>query len=143
MNTIKKWKTVSSFSSLILHSVSFLLWRKIITGSRPNTLRVFLMGRSGYPNKQGNWGGGGSPCKSRSLNFGDIQKVRSLKIPDFWPPSPLFALVHFREATPLPPQGTFVLARTHPLPSVFILVKFRENKLIMSTSIFGWTQHVF
>ena len=27
------------------------------------------MGRSGYPTKQGNWGGGGSPCKSKSLNF--------------------------------------------------------------------------
>ena len=37
--------------------------------SRPTTLRVFLMGRSGYPTKQGNWGGGGSPCKSKSLNF--------------------------------------------------------------------------
>ena len=37
--------------------------------SRPTTLRVFLMGRSGYPTKRGNWGGGGSPCKSKSLNF--------------------------------------------------------------------------
>ena len=27
------------------------------------------MGRSGYPTKRGNWGGGGSPCKSKSLNF--------------------------------------------------------------------------
>ena len=35
--------------------------------------------------------------------FGGIQKVRSLKIPEFWPPSPpapppplLFTLIHFR-----------------------------------------------
>ena len=34
-----------------------------------NHPRVFLMGRSGYPTKRGNWGGGGSPCKSKSLNF--------------------------------------------------------------------------
>ena len=27
------------------------------------------MGRSGYPTKRGNWGGGWSPCKSKSLNF--------------------------------------------------------------------------
>ena len=27
------------------------------------------MGRSGYPTKRGNWGGRGSPCKSKSLNF--------------------------------------------------------------------------
>ena len=33
------------------------------------TLTLFFMGRSGYPTKRGNWGGGGSPCKSKSLNF--------------------------------------------------------------------------
>ena len=27
LNTIKKWKIVSSFSSLILHAVNFLLWK--------------------------------------------------------------------------------------------------------------------
>ena len=73
--------------------------------------------------------------------FGDIQKVRSHKIPEIWPPppcSPMFVFEH-----PLPPPGTFVLARTPPLSSVSILVKFREKKLIMITSIFGWTQHVF
>ena len=37
--------------------------------SRPTTLRVFLMGRSGYPTKRGNQGGGGSHCKPKSLNF--------------------------------------------------------------------------
>ena len=63
LSTIKKWKIVSSFSSLILHAVNFLLWKKIITASRPTTLRVLLMGRSGCPTKRGNcdWvcGGGG------------------------------------------------------------------------------------
>ena len=37
--------------------------------SRPTTLRVFLMGRSGYPTKRRNWVVEGSPCKSESLNF--------------------------------------------------------------------------
>ena len=36
--------------------------------STPTTLRVFLMGRSGYTTKQGNWVVEGSPCKSESLN---------------------------------------------------------------------------
>ena len=57
------------------------------------------------------------------------------------PPPPLFTLVCFQAPPPL--QGTLVLARTHLSPSISILVKFREKKLIMSTSIFGWTQHVF
>ena len=35
LNTIKKWKIVSSFSSLILHAVNILPWKKIITVSRP------------------------------------------------------------------------------------------------------------
>ena len=71
LNTIKKQKIVSSFSSVILHAVNCLHWKKIITVSRPTILRVFLMGRSGYPppTKRGNWGWGGSPCKSKSLNF--------------------------------------------------------------------------
>ena len=44
--------------------------KNIITVSRPTTLRVFLMERSGCPTKQGNRGGGeGSPCKPKSLNF--------------------------------------------------------------------------
>ena len=65
--------------------------------------------------------------------FGDIRKIRSLKIPEFDPLSPpLFALPRFR----------FWLELTLS-PSISILVKFRENKLIMSTSIFGWTQRVF
>ena len=62
-------KIFSSLSSSTLHAVNVLLWKKITTVSRPTTLRVFLMGRSGYPTKRGNWGGGGSPCKSKSLNF--------------------------------------------------------------------------
>ena len=53
------------------------------------------------------------------IRLGDIHKVRSLKIPEFWPPPfPLFTLVHFGATPPLP-QGTFVLARTDPLPLNF------------------------
>ena len=59
--------------------------------------------------------------------FGDIRKIRSLKISEFDPPSPpLFALLRFR----------FWLELTLS-PSISVLVKFRENKLIMSTSIIG------
>ena len=51
---------------------------------------------------------------------GDIQKVRSLKIPEFWPtPAPLLALIRFKAPPPSPPLGTFILARTHPLPLNF------------------------
>ena len=66
-------------------------------------------------------------------SLGDIQKVRSLKIPEFWTPlTPclsLFVLEH------LSPQGTCSFWLELPLsPSISILVKFREKKL-MSTSI--------
>ena len=57
-------------------------------------------------------------------------------------PSPLFAHVRFRAPPPSPQVRLFWLEL--PLsPSISILVKFREKKLIMITSIFGWTQHVF
>ena len=61
-------------------------------------------------------------AKIRALLRADIQKVRSLKIPEFWAPPPSsFALIHFRAPPPpLPsPQGTFVSAWTHPLPLNF------------------------
>ena len=61
-------KIVSSFWSLTLHTVNFLLWKKIMTVSRPTTFRIFLMGRPGCPTKWGNWGQG-FPRKLKSLNF--------------------------------------------------------------------------
>ena len=61
-------KSVSTFWSLTLHAVNFLLWKKIITVSRPTTFKIFLMGRSGCPTKQGT-GKGGFPCKPKSLYF--------------------------------------------------------------------------
>ena len=74
--------------------------------------------------------------------LGDIQKVRSLKILEFWTPAtPLFALVCFR-APPPPKLYSFWLELTLS-PSICIPGKFREKKLIMSTSIFAWTQRVF
>ena len=48
----------------------------------------------------------------------------------------------FDPPTPPPPKvGSFWLELTLS-PSISILVKFREKKL-MITSIFGWTQRVF
>ena len=59
--------------------------------------------------------------------FGGIQKVRSLKIPEFWipPPPPFFALVHF-QASPL---GTLVLARTHPLTLNLYTCKIQRKEI--------------
>ena len=65
-------KIVSSFSSLTLHALNLLLWKKIISVRRPTSFRIFVMGRLGCPTKQRNWGGGeggGFPWKSKSLNF--------------------------------------------------------------------------
>ena len=71
--------------------------------------------------------------------FGDIQKVRSLKIPKFWPPPPplslFFILARFR--TPLPNKVRPFWLELTLSPSISILVKFRGKKL-MSTSIFAW-----
>ena len=63
------FKIISSFSSLILHAVNFLFWKKIITVSKSITLRVFLIKGSGYPTKRGNRRGRGSPRKCKSLIF--------------------------------------------------------------------------
>ena len=86
LNTIKKQKIVSCSSSLILRAVNFLLRKKIITVSRPTTLRIFPMGRSGYPTKGANWGGGGSPCKSKSSYFPLLleKNITYWEIPHIW-----------------------------------------------------------
>ena len=59
------------------------------------------------------------------------------------PRHPLFALVHFRAPPPPPPPPKARLFWLELSSSISILVKFRENKLMMSTSIFGRTQRVF
>ena len=58
--------------------------------------------------------------------LGDIQEVLSLKMQSFDPPTP---------PAPPPKVGSFWLELTLS-PSISILVKFREKKLITSTSIF-------
>ena len=64
--------------------------------------------------------------------------IRTFKIPKFWPlPPPLFALARFR-ASPHSPKVLSFWLELPVSPSISILVKFREKKLIMSTSIFGW-----
>ena len=57
----RRKKNISCFSSSTLHAVKFLLWKKIITVSKPTALKVFFMGKSGCLTKRVNWGGG-SPC---------------------------------------------------------------------------------
>ena len=60
-----------------------------------------------------------------------------------FPPPHLFALVRFRAPPPSPPPKVrSVWLELTLCPSISILVKFREKKLLMSTSIFGWTQRV-
>ena len=58
-----------------------------------------------------------------NFKYGDIQKVRSLKIADFWsllsPCLPLFVFSTPTSAPPHPTKGTFVLARIQPLPLNF------------------------
>ena len=88
-----RFKIVTSFSFLTLHAVNISLLKKIlsltllkiITVSRPTTLiRVFLMRRSSCSTKGGNWGGGRSSCKQKSLNFSlllDITPTKKLGSP--------------------------------------------------------------
>ena len=65
---------------------------------------------------------------------GKFKKYVQSRFPSFDPlPPPCLSLFAFQH---LSPQGPFLLARTPLAPSISILVKFRENKLIMSTSIF-------
>ena len=63
----------------------------------------------------------------RSRLLGDIQKVRSVKIPRFWYPSLLFALVRFQ--TPPSLQGKFVLAITDPLTLNFCTCEIYRKEI--------------
>ena len=70
------------------------------------------------------------------ISEGTFKKYICSRFPSFDLLSPFFVFEH---PAPHPPsQGTLVLARTHGLPlNFYILVKFREKKLIMSISIFS------
>ena len=54
-------------------------------------------------------------------------------------PLPLVRACSFSNTPPLPKVPSFWL-ELNLSPSISVLVKFREKKLIISTSIFGWTQ---
>ena len=55
------------------------------------------------------------------------------------PPPPLFVFDRFRD----PPQGISFWLELTLSPSISMLVKFREKKLLMNISIFGWAHRVF
>ena len=74
---------------------------------------------------------------------GDIKEVRSLKIPEFrYPLPPCLSLFVFEHPLTTPKVRSFWLEFTLS-SSISIFVKFREKKLMMSNSIFGWTQRIF
>ena len=73
-----------------------------------------------------------------------IQKVYSLKIPEFDPPPPPphpLVIVRPCSFSSIPPspllQVRSIWLELTLSPSISVLVKFREKKLIMSTGIFG------
>ena len=45
------------------------------------------------------------------------------------PTPPLFVLVCFQAYPPPPPQGTFVVARTHPLPHNFYMYEIYRQEI--------------
>ena len=61
------------------------------------------------------------------------------------PPSPLVRLWSFSRPPPppLPPKVRLFWLELTLSPSISMLVKFREKKLVMNISIFGWAQRVF
>ena len=88
MNTIKK--LVISFSSLALHALNSLLWKKILSLTlfkimsirRPTTLnRVFLTGTSGCLTKGGNLGGLPANPKDSTFAFCWISPPRKNCVP--------------------------------------------------------------
>ena len=67
---------------------------------------------------------------------GDIKEVRSLKIPEFRSPlPPCLSLFVFEHPLTSPEVRSFWLELTLS-PSISLLVKFREKKLLPGTSIF-------
>ena len=80
---------------------------------------------------------------TKNHHMGTFKKYVRSRFPSFdhLPPfSPLLVFEH-----PRPPKvRSFRLELTLSLSIwISILLKYREKKLIMSTSIFGWTQRVF
>ena len=59
------------------------------------------------------------------------------------PPSPFSHLLVFELLPPCPPKVRSFWLELTLSPWISILLTFREKTLIMSTSIYGWTQHVF
>ena len=66
--------------------------------------------------------------KISNVILGNIQQVRSLKIPEFSVPSlpPCLSLFVF---DPPIPEGTFLLVRTHPFPSNFYTCKIQRKEI--------------
>ena len=79
---------------------------------------------------------------SQELLKGTFKKYIRSRFPSFDSPVPPPLVRPCLFSSTPPTEGTFILARTLS-PSISLLVKFRENKLMMRTIIFGWTQRVF
>ena len=75
------------------------------------------------------------------MHKGAFKKYVRSRFASFNPPPPCLSLLVFEH--PPPPQKkkvrSFWLELTTLSPSIFVLVRFREKKLIMSTSIFDLT----
>ena len=67
----------------------------------------------------------------RDITWESFKKYVHSRFPSFEPPPPCLVLIP-------PLEGTF-----SPSPLISIPGKFREKKLLMNTSIFGWIQCVF
>ena len=78
-----RFKFLTSFSSLTLHAVNILLWKKILsltlfTLSHQPTLSGFSLWRDQHvPPREGT--SGQSPCKSKSLNFPLLLDITPIK----------------------------------------------------------------
>ena len=70
------------------------------------------------------------PENKQYLSLENIQKVRSLKIPEFWPPpSPLVCPCSFSTPPPSPAKVRSFWLELTLSPSIHILVKFREKEI--------------
>ena len=77
---------------------------------------------------------------SLRITLGTFKKYVCSRFPIFDPPFPFVHPCSFSSTPPLPiPKVCSFWLELTLSPSISVVMKFREKKLIMSTSIFGWT----
>ena len=77
-------------------------------------------------------------CFQKLLFLGDIQKVRSLKIPEFWTPSPFSSLFVFEHKIQKSSKVNLKSTICHDFPSPDLLEGPKDGKIKENAKFFSF-----